>query len=239
MNKDGGGQDQFDFMLVTVCHRNVEGPTCWSVEKAHLAGLNFLWIPSPGDALVGRARSMHATHFLETRKAPHLIFLDSDIVFEPEDLKKLNQRQKEGYDLIGGAYTVKTAAQLAHYGPVLFDGTVQEVRFLSTGFTGISRRLLELMVKKLRLPRLNSKDWTANYPFFESGARTGLKDMSSPDIYISEDWDFGMKARRVGVRAYLDTSIKVGHLGQKIWTVQDLFEHEAQEQEKKAIALAK
>lgn len=208
----------FDFILLTVCHRQVTGQTAWAVEKAHLTQkMNFLWVLSPGDALVGRARSITASNFLENDMAPFLIFLDSDIVFEPQDLERLYSDLQAGYELVGGVYAVRANTQLAHYGKnggIKLDGKIQEVEFLSTGFTGISKKLLKKMVDELPLPLLNEKDWAKCYPFFETGRYID----ETYKIYISEDWDFCNKARKVGVNPCLDTSILLGHIGNQVFT---------------------
>ena len=217
-----------DFILLTICHRQITGQTAWAVEKAHAKGtLNFLWVISPGDALIGRARSINASNFLLENLAPFLIFLDSDIVFQPEDLERLYTDMKAGYDYVGGVYPVRGVSQLAHYGmegKLTLDGKIQEVQFLSTGFTGISRKLLQAMVDRLHLPLLNENDWAKCYPFFEAGRYFDDKYK----IYISEDWDFSNKARKVGVIPYLDTSILLGHIGNYIYTVTDVEEHQKQ-----------
>jgi len=208
----------FDFILLTVCHRQITGQTAWAVEKAHLTqSMNFLWVLSPGDALVGRARSITASNFLMDNMAPYLIFLDSDIVFQPEDLQRLYSDLKAGYDLVGGVYSVRANTQLAHYGmggKISLDGKIKEVQFLSTGFTGISKNMLQKMVDELKLPLLNENDWAKCYPFFETGRYIDEKYK----IYISEDWDFCNKARKVGVIPYLDTSILLGHIGSQVFT---------------------
>lgn len=217
-----------DFVLLTICHREVTGQTAWSVEKAHSKGtMNFLWVISPGDALVGRARSINASYFLESEMAPFLIFLDSDIVFEPEELERLYSDLKAGYDFIGGVYPVRGESQLAHYGlgdGVTIDGKIIEVQFLSCGFTGISKRLLERLVKELPLPILNEHDWARCYPFFETG-----RYIEEPyQIYISEDWDFCNKVRAIGAKPFLDTSILLGHIGKKIYTPHDVVNYQKQ-----------
>jgi hypothetical protein len=43
---------------------------------------------TPGDSLVSRARNRLAADFLES-DCTHLLFIDSDIVFEPEDIIRL------------------------------------------------------------------------------------------------------------------------------------------------------
>ena len=226
--------DVFDFVVYTPCHKFIQGETAQAFELAKLANLNFLWIPVVGDALIGRARSIIASQFLKLRMAPYMVFVDSDIVFTPDDLKRLYGHLKAGYEYIGGLYTVKTAAHSAHYGlggQTVIDGKITEVKYLSAGFTGLSRSLLERMVKELELPLLHKDEWCECYPFFESQR---YLDEEKGAIYISEDWDFTVKARKVGVKAYCDTGIRVAHIGTTAWTVEQLILKEREKRQASA-----
>ncbi len=209
-------------VVIIPMHRECTGITMWSVEKAHMVGVPFIALPQPGDALIGRARSILATWVLEYSPYPYAIFLDSDIVFEPKDLAKLIHDLKQGYDLIGGVYTVRHAKQVAHWGyngKLLIDGSIKEVEFLSTGFTGFSKKMLKSIVDELKLPVCHPNNpFMRCYPFFENNAY----DLHGEMVYLSEDWDFCVKARKAGYKAYVDTSIRLGHQGSRTWTLDDL-----------------
>ena len=218
-------EDILAFELFIPCHRQVDACTFNAVDLCHIRlPYPFRSLAIPGDALIGRQRSRIAYQFMQGRLAPYMIFVDSDIEFEPEDLGRLYSHLKAGYDLIGGAYTTKRAVQLAHYGyegKVLLDGQIHEVQFLSTGFTGISRKLLERMVKEIPLPLCNQDSWAICYPFYEDGYRN-IPGLKTPDLYLSEDWDFCQKARQIGVKPFVDTAIRLTHWGPRGWTVNDL-----------------
>ncbi len=188
---------------------------------------NYAWLPFAGDSLIGRIRSVACTSFLEKKLAPYMIFLDGDIVFEPEDIERLYRRMfLQQYDLIGGLYVVKSGQSPSSY-PIggkmnwndIIGNLVVEVEYLSTGFMGISWRLLDKIQKELNLPLLHPDAWCRCYPFFESGRHT------DKDIYISEDWDFCEKARQVGVKPYLDLGIRLGHKGDKVYEFKDMVEY--------------
>jgi hypothetical protein len=225
------------FALVTPMHREMTARTAWCIEAAHQTQLPFVWYPHPGDALIGRARSIIATHFLEKMPYDYLIMLDSDIVFTPNDLAKLYKDLVDGYELIGGVYTVRHAEQLAHYGikgKIFLDNTICEVSYLSTGFMGISKALLQKMVDELKLPICHPQATMFRcYPFFENTA--WFFEETQEWIYRSEDWDFCDKAARVGVKPMLDTSIRLGHEGTKTWTCDDLPENKTKPIESKLI----
>jgi len=226
-----------DFILMTPVYQGVDGITCLCVEKAHQAGLKFLWVPGTwgkGDALICRTRSVMTTTFMEFVESNHMIFLDSDIVFMPEQLKALNDHQKRGYDIIGGVYPVRSGTDWSHYfeGGIAPKGLgVHEIRFLSTGFMGISKYALQKIVKEYKYPdgtpmpllHPNTEGYRS-YPFFESKwAHQNQPDNDGTlDYWLSEDWDFCEKARQIGVKIYADTSIQLGHWREHLFTGKDV-----------------
>src|ERR1700761_2616264 len=57
-----------------------------------------------GDALITRARANLTTLFLDDPKATHLLFIDADIGFEPEQVFRLIE---SGADMVAGVYPIK------------------------------------------------------------------------------------------------------------------------------------
>lgn len=223
---------KLDFFLQSVLYRSIDPHTAYCIEQCHaVIPKKFMWVPLAGDALVARARSMATSLFLKSEIAPYMIFIDGDIIFTPQDIEKLYQDMCNGYDLVGGFYVVRDGSQPAHFGwdaKLPIDGNIHEVEYLSTGFTGISLKLLQRLRDELKLPLLNKGEFAECYPFYESGAyverekHKGSNGLGKKAIYISEDWDFCEKARKIGVKSYCDTSILLGHIGTKQWTVEDL-----------------
>jgi hypothetical protein len=214
------------FVLMMPMHRMGNANTFSCVQDATDAGVRFKYMPHPGDALITRSRSVMATKFLLEAPTPYAIFVDSDILFTPDQLQKVFDDLQRGYDLVGGVYTVRYGMQLAHYGTypnggIRFDGSIQEVKFLSTGFMGINKSLLQKMVDQLELPLCHAaSDKFRCYPFFNS--YPWYFEDEKQWIYMSEDWDFCESARKVGVKPYVDTTVTLGHEGWKVWTMKDL-----------------
>lgn len=184
----------------------------------------FGWdIMGAGD--VTRTRNILATRFLKANEAQYLIYIDRDLVFKPTDVGRLLEGLRGGYDLIGGCYIIKSAPNLASsgngQGNLVLDGTVQEVKYLASGFMGVTRTLLEKMVVELDLPVMHKGGDMEAYPFFEQMRHN---DPDWGDMWLSEDYDFCAKARQVGVKSYLDTSIRLGHLGNALWRVDGSIE---------------
>src|ERR1700760_2807701 len=57
-----------------------------------------------GDALITRARPILVTLFLDDPAATHLLFIDADIGFTPEQVFRL---VKSGADVVAGVYPIK------------------------------------------------------------------------------------------------------------------------------------
>ncbi len=213
-----------DIVLITCAHRNLVAGTALCFEKMRVTSkLSWRWQPVVGDALIGRARSIACYHFIEENQSPYMLFIDDDILFEPKDVEKILEDLKAGYDVIGGIYPVGRATQLSSYGwngRLPMDGKIQDVEYLATGFMGISRKMLLKVRDELKLPLLQPHDWAICHPYFESGSCT---DRPTGDpIYISEDWDFCDKVRKVGGKVYADTSVQVAHCKEKVYTCEDV-----------------
>src|ERR1700680_2685798 len=57
-----------------------------------------------GDSLFPRSRSVLVSRFLDNPRATHLMFIDADIAFEPEQFLRL---LRHGKDFSAGAYPLK------------------------------------------------------------------------------------------------------------------------------------
>jgi len=217
-----------DFVLYTSSYGAVTTHTISCVEELHKTNYRFEWRFQTGDALVARSRSIATYLFLKDNNAPHMIFLDGDITFTPQDIEKLLSALNGGYDVVGGLYPVRGAGFLAQRGwngQMPITGNLEEVQFVSTGFLGISRKILEAIVKDM--PILSKGNWSECYPTFENG--------KFESIYISEDWDFCNKVRQVGGKVYAHTGIQLGHLKEYIYTAQEAIEKTSWKPEKPEI----
>lgn len=213
-----------EFVIGTIASKDIAVGTIGSVVNLYKAPFSFQW-DILGCGGVARTRNILAQRFLKGNQAPYLIFIDRDIVFTAQDIGKLLDSLKNGYDLIAGCYTIKTTMSLASSckqgDEPLLDGTIKEVRYLATGFMGVTRDLLEKMIAELKLPLMHGGDEQEAYPFFEE---TWHDDPDYGVMWLSEDYDFCHKARQVGVDSYLDTSIRLGHVGDALWQVDNTIE---------------
>jgi hypothetical protein len=204
-------------------------------------------IQSAHDSLITRSRNAIVANFLDTPGATHLLFVDADIGFEPADFHRLLRFDE---DLVAGRYPLKVRdwskildlARTAPPGTKLEslgldyvgqpcavadleerDGFVTGT-YAGTGFMMIKRRALELMIAaypetKYReaqtFPR--SKQPSPHlYSLFDCmvDADTGA--------YLSEDFTFCHRWRKLGHRLWLDTQSALVHVGSQEFRGQPL-----------------
>ena len=208
-----------DFAIVICAYTGVTSSTAACIERCHQELEDkFEVFYYTEDAFIDRVRNIATTHFLKSDHSPYMIFIDHDILFTPGDIHRLYQDLCNGYHLIGGLYSVRDGGHVALSTirqEIRLDGTIKEVRYLATGFMGFDKEILTQMVDKLKLPLLHEKSWCECYPFFTFCYSRSRK------ILLSEDWTFCVNARKAGYKVFVDTSIQVGHKGQKIYFPRD------------------
>jgi hypothetical protein len=127
-------------------------------------------IPIVFDSLVSRARNAGVAMFMSDPKYTHLLFIDADIEFTPEDVMKLALANKpvigSGYaqkfldeqaliDIINGNPTIPKPLELCTRNSVhLTDKamrqppqSIMEAEYVTTGFLLIQRPVIEQMMK--------------------------------------------------------------------------------------------
>jgi len=212
-----------DFIIGTHSQNDVHSATALSVQRLYPRGYKFFWdLRGAGGA--ARTRNIICTRFLQEGKSPYLIFIDRDLIFEPEDIKLTLDDLKNGYRLIGGCYAVKDGTQLSSYGiekngAIPLDREIHEVLWLASGWMGFPKSLLEDMVEKLDLPLMHKGQWSEAYPFFAQRPFHDGKDW----MWLTEDYDFCDKARQIGVKSYIDTRIWLRHVGDYSYTVEEVL----------------
>ena len=169
-----------------------------------------------GECPIGRARNDLTHEFLQS-DCSHILFVDSDIVFSYEQVKKILACDE---DIVGGFYVKKQDGPVAPVCNTLntvdkprADGLVR-VKYMGTGFLRISRRVFEVMIqeKGKELEYLDDRDHkTVKHDFWRMGVAvdcvTGVKR------WLSEDWQFCQFAIECGFDVWADASILLQHSG--------------------------
>lgn len=168
----------------------------------------------PGDSLVQRARNTMARAFMGANSS-HLLFIDSDIEFNPQDIIEMLKSDK---DVICGVYPKKAypIGWPVNYLPdtqnnIPCDGQGNvEISEGPTGFMLIKRRVFDALAE--RHPeahyRAIQNDGTTveTVAFFDCG--------KSPDgRYLSEDFFFCQRWREAGGSVWAATTVNLRHHG--------------------------
>jgi hypothetical protein len=197
-------------------------------------GLNLKVLFKDGDALITRARASLIAQFLDDPSATHLLFVDADIGFEPEQVLRLIEC---GADMCAAVYPIKridwsrvkdtidagranaAAAALKYVfevddpHAVIARAGFVKVRFAGTGFLMIRREALQRMCAnypKLRFKRDHSIDATTS-----SDNRFALFEcmIAEDGTYLSEDFAFCKRWTDMGGEIWADLNSKLQHVG--------------------------
>jgi hypothetical protein len=196
--------------------------------------INLKILFKDGDALITRARASLISQFLDDPEATHLLFIDADIGFEPDQVLRLIEC---GADMCAAIYPIKRidwskvksiveagrpdpgAAALKYVFEVDDPGAVVEksgfikVRYAGTGFLLIRRQAIERMCAQypqLRYARDHSVDAatasTNRFALFECM-------IGADGTYLSEDFAFCKRWTDMGGEIWADLRSKLQHIG--------------------------
>jgi len=198
------------------------------------SGLNLKVLFKDGDALITRARASLMSQFLDDPESTHLLFVDADIGFEPDQVLRLLEC---GADMCAAVYPikridwekVKTTVQAGRADPaaaalkyvfevedadaVIEKGGFIKVRYAGTGFLMIRRQALERMCGEyphLRYKRDHSLDAVTT-----SANRVALFEcmIAEDGTYLSEDFAFCKRWTDMGGEIWADLKSKLKHVG--------------------------
>jgi Methyltransferase domain len=167
---------------------------------------------APGFSAIDFGRTVLANTALR-EGFEEILWIDSDIIFEPDDVEKLRGHQ---LPIVSGVYAKKGPRQFACQFPpgtekVVFGkaGGLHPLLFAGFGFMLTRRAVYETIQAKVPMPLCNQRFGPAIYPFFQP--------MSIPDgeglWYLSEDYAFCERARQSGFAIMADTTIRLWHVG--------------------------
>ena len=200
----------------------------------HYRGFNLKVLFKDGDALITRARASLMSQFLDDAAATHLLFIDADIGFEPEQVVRLIEC---GADMCAAVYPIKRldwgrirktieagrpdpAGAALNYvfevdnpDAVTARGDFVKVRYGGTGFLMIRRQALERMCRhypQLRFKRDHSIDAAS-----DSENRFALFEcmIAADGTYLSEDFAFCKRWTDMGGEIWADLKSKLIHVG--------------------------
>jgi len=184
--------------------------TCFFL-KMHNIDFELKYI---NNQLVTRARNMCSSIFLEDETFTHMMFIDADVAWQPQDIKKLIDHNKE---CVIGIYPNKqyfweednlslSPSSVIENPNEISEGLVK-VKYGATGFMLLARNALERIKDKVEtffLPGANGEQ-VELYNFFDCKV--------VDHDYLSEDYYFSHLFNQSGGQIYADPEISLTHIG--------------------------
>lgn len=165
------------------------------------------------ESLITRGRNNLVAMFMANEKATHFMFIDVDLGFDHEAIFRLLLSNQ---DVVGGVYPMKCLP--VQYvvntltDPMVIGKDLVEVYTLGTGFMLVQRHVVEKMIAAH--PHLKYNDgnkFGPKYaPFMYALFDTMIDEHGN---YLSEDWTFCYRWRKMGGKCFANTSIKLDHTG--------------------------
>ena len=190
-----------------------------------------IFAPTWNDALLCRARSKTATHFLLETDYDVWVSIDSDIVFDPASVIQIAQQAHDLGGIVVGLYVTRAAGSLCRPTSIFWedqpiefgtDPTPVEIKYAATGFMAVSRVVFEALAKDM--PLCHPKEHWKFFPLF----MPMIVDGENGPEYLSEDYSLCERARRAGFKIYLNPAVRLLHLGQYPFGMHDLGKPEPQ-----------
>ncbi len=202
-------------------------------EACMRAGIKVTFLMPSGDSVIQRARQNITTFFLSQPDATHLLFIDADIEFEPEQVFRL-LRFKE--DVTAALYPLKKhdwdkakaamstgsdpeSGSLTYIcewmKPQVIRDYFGKARYVGNGFLMVRRAALEKMMKaypQLKYQTVSSPD----DPFPNSPCRYAFFNCildGETKTYLPEDFSFCKRWTDLGGDIWVDKQSRLTHIG--------------------------
>ena len=188
------------------------------------------------EALITRARQNVVAHFLSNSEATHLLFVDADIGFEPEqvfrlldfdvdacaaiyplkrlDWNKIGSIAREKAQENFAARSLSYLVQFSDTGRIEALNDFARVSYAGTGFLMLKRPMLLAMIE--RYPELRyAHEHRPNDPLDNSPWRYALFNcfVDEAGTYLSEDFSFCRRWTDMGGEIWIDLRSRLTHLG--------------------------
>ena len=188
------------------------------------------------DALITRSRNTLVAHFMANEAATHILFIDSDISFDPTLVHRLIAADK---DVVAASYPLKTyywdaqAEQRLRRGEALDtvglryvgelcegalaerDGDLATATYVGTGFMLITRSAILGMINAYPETRYKTIHAYMNKQSCGESFYALFDCIIDPltETYLSEDFTFCHRWRAIGGQIWLDTRSRLIHTG--------------------------
>jgi hypothetical protein len=239
--------DQIHLVVATPCFggqvSSIYASSIFQLQRAvrSMSNMDLKVLMRDGDALITRARANLVTLFLDDPLATHLLFVDADIGFEPEQVFRLIE---SGADVVAGVYPIKrvnwekarrvlesnrpkvSSAALDYVleiddpDRVIAVNGFTRVRPAGTGFLMIRRRVFETMCRNPAYASLQFFGEHSHDALAGSPNRFALFEcMIDPKsgTYLSEDFAFCKRWTDIGGEIWADLESRLDHVGPSVF----------------------
>lgn len=197
-------------------------------------GLSFKLLGN--DSLVTRARNIIVGQFLDEPGATHLLFIDADLGFSPDQVFALLDAGKEVAGAVypmkrldwpriaakaqAGAADLKSAAldyvvDLIEPERIAPEDRFARARYIGTGFLMIRREVFGRMAERYPDLAYNGMNLRTNPELASANAFAFFDCMIDPETgtYLSEDYAFCKLWREMGGEIWADLASRLTHVG--------------------------
>ena len=188
-------------LIAVPCMDQVPAPFCQSLAMLRKVGDCVLSMQM--GSLIYTSRNTLATRAIQT-EADYVLWLDSDMVFEPDLLERLMKTLTENdLDIVTGLYF----RRVPPYSPVLFKDLtlIRDTFFEWSEFKEVPSDLFEVAGCGFGCVLMKTD------AFFDVQSKFG--NMFAPIGNTGEDLAFCWRARECGYKVWCDPTIICGHVG--------------------------
>ncbi len=190
-------------------------------KELRTAGIDHGLLTMANESLVTKARSRIANFFINNTDYERILFIDSDIGFNPEDVFKLLESSK---DITCGAYPMKGIPLRYNYNisqPEVVEGELLKIDNIGFGFVLIHRKVFEDISIRYRdelkyYPATNNSSYPPTEKEFHNSYHYFL-ELKKDMCYLPEDFSFFERAKNVGYHSWLNTTIRLSHVGSHVY----------------------
>ena len=239
--------ERFNLVVATPCFggqvSSIYAGSLFALQRAvqQMSNVDLTVHLRDGDALITRARANLVALFLDDPAATHLLFIDADIGFTPQQVFRLIET---GADMVAGCYPIKRVnwdkakramatgspnLEAASLDYVLEIDNPDQVRVIN-GFTRVRHAGTGfLMIRRHVLERMCAHPGYASLQFFREHTHDALAGsrnrfalfecMIDPadGTYLSEDFAFCRRWTDIGGEIWADLDSRLDHVGPSVF----------------------
>jgi len=173
------------------------------------------------ESLITQGRSKMVNFFMNNTEYERILFIDADVGFIPEHVFELLKHDK---DIVCGAYPMKTIPLRYNYNitqPPVEEGELVKIDSVGFGFAMIRRRVFDSIKDKYGqelkyIPSDNSSNYEVTQKERDNSYHYFL-EYKKDNRYLPEDFSFFERAKNVGYSAWLNTNVRLAHVGSHVF----------------------